>query len=153
MASTIAVEGPQAIGESLLYARKKIEKCQVTWDVICCSFSILPDLWMVKRSADKASVAVGKLQLDSVTDEDRQTLWDLSHTWMDVAKRIEVCDNAYRDRIRNSLTVPVVTRHNLRLFDYAFCRAEDVAETLALVASTDVMESLKRDLTSMHGSA
>ena len=132
--------------------RDKVDRCQRATAAIICSFNILPLLREVKRGLEDLRSMIGDLEVS--TDEDRGLARIHAQSFMDLAKKIESAEGKYKQRIETVWPIfGFITNANLYLLDEIYCLAEDAAETLALVASREFMESLESDLRRIHGGA
>ena len=132
--------------------RVKIERCQKATAAIICSFVILPMLRDMRRGLEDLRIKIGELEIS--TDEDREWAKEQAQSCMSIAKKIESAERTYQQLISTvSSLFGFITNANLHLLDETYCLAEDAAETLALVANREFMESLEGDLRRIHGSA
>ena len=132
--------------------RDKVDRRQRATAVIICSFYILPLLYGLKRRLEDFRSMIGGLEVS--TDEDRRLARIHAGSFMKLAKKIESAEGKYKQRIETMWPIfGFITNANLGLLDESYCLAEDAAETLALVASGDFIESIESDLRRFHGGA
>ena len=132
--------------------RDKVDRCQRATAAIICSFDILPQLRGLKRELEDFRPMIGGLEVS--TDEDRRLARMHAQFFMKLAKKIESTEGKYKQGIETMWPIfGFITNANLDLLDEIYCLAEDAAETLALVASSEFMESLGCDLRMFHGGA
>ena len=115
------------------------------------SIGILLLLRKVRRELEELRSIIGDLEVS--TDENREMVRDRARSLMDLAKKIGSAEDKYKKRIKTGPIFGFIRGTNLGLFDETYCLAEDAAETLALVASREFMESLESDLRRIHGGA
>ena len=132
--------------------RDKVDRCQKATAAIICSCHILSLLRGLKRGLEDLRSMIGGLEVS--TDEDRRLARIHAQSLMKLAKKIESAEGKYKQCIETMWPIfGVITNANLDLLDEIYCLAEDAAETLALVASGEFMESLESDLRRFHGGA
>ena len=132
--------------------REKIERCQKATTAIIRSFVILPMLRDMLRGLEDLRIKIGELEIS--TDEDREWAKEQAQSCLSIAKKIESAERKYQSLISTvSPLFGFITKPNLHLLDESYCLAEDAAETLALVANREFMESLEGDLRRIHGGA
>ena len=130
----------------------KVDRCQRATTAIICSFVILPQLRGLKRELEDLQLTIGNLEVS--TDEDRRLTRIHAQFFMKFAKKMESAEGKYKQRIETMWPIfGLITNANLDLLDEIYCLAEDAAETLALVASREFMESLESDLRRFYGGA
>ena len=142
----------QAPDRAAEYIQQKIEKCHATKHALMCSIAILPKLHQMQRGLNDLRAKTGRLDIS--TDEDRAWAREQAQALMGIATKIDSAEEKY-----NRLTdggwpiLSLVKNANLRLLSESYCLAEDVAETLALSASEEFVNSIKSDLRRIHGEA
>ena len=128
----------------------KVDRCQRATAAIIHSFYILPLLRELRRGLEALRSMIGGLEVS--TDEDRGLARIHAQSFMGLVKKIESAEGKYKQHIETVWPIfGFITNANLDLFDEIYCLAEDSAETLALVASVEFMESLEIDLRRIHG--
>lgn len=126
--------------------RDKVDRCQ---RATAGSIGILLLLRKVRRELKELRSIIEDLEVS--TDENRELARDRARSFMDLAKKIGSAEDKYKKRVWPIFGF--IRGTNLGLFDETYCLAEDAAETLALVASREFMESLESDLRRIHGGA
>ena len=140
----------QAAASSADNIRKKIDRCQQATAAVICSFVILPTLVRMQRQLKYLQTRIG--EMDIRTDEDREWAKDQALSFANITQKIESAESKYRQLIETvSPFFGFITKANFRLLDEIYCLAEDAAETLALVASQEVLESIESELCRIHG--
>lgn len=142
----------QAADGTAEYIREKIDRCQKATAVVICSFVIFPKLREIRSELVCLQENIGELEINN--DEDRAWTREKAQFFMGIAKKIETTEAKYKGLVQTVWPIfNFINRANLVLLDQAYCLAEDAAESLALIASKEFMESLEGDLRKIHDSA